>query len=177
MRVVSNFLAAALVAVAFAALAAAAGMNSVAAPGGAWSPSDGGPVLPQNGGGGAPPPGPSGPGPGYRGPSSFTPRSPTGPSGPSGAFTPPHPGPTPPGLWGRGPGPGSGPGPNQRRRPRHYWLGNGPIFVPQPSGDYIYGDEDYDDGADPAECWVYRKIYDRSGHFLGWAHINTCEGQ
>jgi hypothetical protein len=163
MGIVSKVLAAALVTVAFAAPAAAMGMSG---------PTGGdGPILPQNGGG-PPASGPSGPGPGYRGPSSFAPHS---PSGPSGAFTPPHPGPRPPGVSGRGPGPG--PAPDQRRRPRHYWLGNGPIFTPDPSGDYVYGDEDYDDGGDPSDCWVYRKIYDRSGHFLGFAHVDLCQGQ
>jgi hypothetical protein len=172
MRIVSNFLAAALVAVAFTAPAAAMGMSGPTG-GYGWSGGGGaGPILPQNGGGGPPPHGPPGLGPGYSGPNGFTPHS---PSGPSGAFTPPHTGPTPPGVSGLGPGPG--PGPDQRRRPRHYWLGNGPIFVPEPSGDYVYGDEDYDDGGDASGCWIYRKAYDRSGHFLGWVHIDTCESQ
>jgi len=63
------------------------------------------------------------------------------------------------------------------RRLRRYWLGGGPIFVPAPSGDYVYGGDDYDDGGDPTGCWVYRKVDDRSGAFLGWVRLNLCEGQ
>jgi hypothetical protein len=165
MRVVSNMLAAALITVAFAAPAAAMGMSGPTG-GAGWS-GGAGPILPQNGG--APPAhGPSGPEPGYRGPNTFTPH---GLNGPSGAFTPPHLGPRPPGVSG------PGPGPDQRHRPRHYWLGNGPIFTPEPSGDYVYGDEDYDDGGDATDCWIYRKTYDRSGHFLGFAHVDLCQSQ
>jgi len=44
-------------------------------------------------------------------------------------------------------------------------------------GDYVYGDDDYDDGSDPTDCQVYRKAFDRSGHFLGWVRVNLCEDQ
>ncbi len=64
-----------------------------------------------------------------------------------------------------------------RQRPRRYWLGGGPIFVPDPSGDYAYSDADYDDGGDPTGCWVYRKAYDRAGAFLGFVHVDSCQSQ
>jgi hypothetical protein len=51
------------------------------------------------------------------------------------------------------------------------------VFVPEPAGDYVYSDDDYDDGGDPTGCWVTRKAFDRSGHFLGWVRIDLCEDQ
>ena len=61
-----------------------------------------------------------------------------------------------------------------RRRPRHYWFGGGPVFVPEASGDYVYGEDDYDDGGDPTGCRVYRQAYDRSGALLGRVQVDVC---
>jgi hypothetical protein len=162
MRGFSKFLAVAAIAAAFIAPPAAAGFN-----GGGGPPSFGGagPVLPAPGGDGVE--GPHGPSAPNRGPGGVLP--PSNPSGPNAGFKPPHG--APPSFAGHGDGD------NWHRRPRHYWLGGGPIFVPDLSGDYVYSDDDYDDGGDPTGCWIYRKAYDRAGHFLGFVHVDLCEGQ
>ena len=66
---------------------------------------------------------------------------------------------------------------NDWRRPRHYRFGGGPLFVPEASGDYVYSQDDYDDGGDPTGCRVYRQAYDRSGALLGWVQVDLCQGQ
>jgi hypothetical protein len=131
-------------------------------------------VLPSPGGdAGAGPHGPSGP---SRGPGGVLPPNARGPGAgfsPNAGLRPPHHGlPSSPGFGG----PGGPDGVDWRRRPRRYWLGGGPIFVPDPSGDYVYSDEDYDDGGDPTGCWIYRKAYDRAGRFLGFVHVDLCAG-
>ena len=108
------------------------------------------------------PPNANGPNTGFR---------PPNPGGPNSGFRPPHHG-APPSFAGHGHD-----GDDWRRRPRRYWLGGGPIFVPDPSGDYVYSDDDYDDGSDPTGCWVYRKAYDGAGRFLGFVRVDLCEGQ
>ena len=169
MRGLLKLLAAATVTAAFAAPAAAAGFL------GGGGPGDGGPQgsggaeptwIPPGGNGGRGPHGPSGP---SRGPGSVAP--PPNPGGPNAGFRPPQHG-AAPNFAGHGHD-----GDNWRRRPRHYWLGGGPIFVPDPSGDYVYSADDYDDGSDPTGCWVYRKAYDSAGAFLGFVHIDSCQSQ
>jgi hypothetical protein len=172
MRGFSKFLAVAAVVVAFAAPAAAAGMNGGGGPqgfgGGPPNPGGAGLTPPLTGGVGVK--GPNGQfGPGH-GPGGVL--SPPNPSGPNAGFSSPDHRVRPPGFLGQGPG-----GDNRRHRPRHYWLGGGPIFVPEPSGDYVYGNDYDDDGSDATGCWVYRKVYDRAGHFLGFVHVDLCEGQ
>ena len=54
-------------------------------------------------------------------------------------------------------------------RRHHPWPG-GPVFVPT-GAYYSYGGDYYYDETDVNHCWVYRKVYDRAGHFLGWAHV------
>ncbi|MGA2493939.1 MAG: hypothetical protein ABSF67_13445 [Roseiarcus sp.] len=177
MRGLLKFFAVAAVAAACAAPAAAAGFNG----GGGGAPNSGGaaPVWPPLGGdGGAGPHGPPGP---NRGPSGVAP--PPARGGPNTGFKPPNPG--GPNFNSRPPRHGAAPnfaghgrdGDDWRRHPRHYWLGGGPIFVPDPSGDYVYGDDDYDDGSDPTGCWVYRKAYGSAGAFLGFVHVDLCQGQ
>ena len=175
MRGFSKFLAVAAVAATFAAPVAAGFPGGGGPPGSAgagpvWIPPGGdggrgprGPSGPNLGPGGvAPPPNPGGPNAGSR---------PRNPGGPNFNFRPPHHG-AAPNFAGHGHD-----GNDWRRRPRHYWLGGGPIFVPDPSGDYVYGDDDYDDGGDPSGCSVYRKAYDSAGAFLGFVHIDLCQGQ
>jgi hypothetical protein len=80
----------------------------------------------------------------------------------------------------RGASPGAGdhvPAIDGRHRTRRYWFGGGPIFVPEPGGDFFYGDVDYDDGGDPTGCMIFRKAFSSDGRFLGWAQIDLCEGQ
>jgi hypothetical protein len=169
MRGLLKLLAVATVTAAFAAPAAAAGFL------GGGGPGDGGPQgsggaeptwIPPGGNGGRGPHGPSGP---SRGPGGVAP--PPNPGGPNAGFRPPQHG-AAPNFAGHGHD-----GDNWRRRPRHYWLGGGPIFVPDPSGDYVYSADDYDDGSDPTGCWVYRKAYDSAGAFLGFVHIDSCQSQ
>ena len=179
MRGFSKFVAVATIVAACAAPAAAAGFNGGGPPGfggGAPNSGDSGPVLPSPGGG-AGPRGPSGP---SHGPGGVPPPNPGGPNtgfkppnpgGPNFGFRPPHRD-APPGFAGHGHD-----GADWRPRPRHYWFGGGTIFVPDPSGDYVYGDDDYDDGSDPTGCWVFRKAYDSAGAFLGFVHVDLCEGQ
>jgi hypothetical protein len=161
MRDFLKLLAAAAVAATFAAPAAAAGFNGADGPlnfGGA------GTALPSSGGAGvAGPRGPSGPG--------------HEPGGANTGFRPPRLGAPP--LHGAAPGYAGHrhDSDDWRRRPRHYWLGDGPIFVPDPSGDYVYGSDDYDDGGDPTGCWIYRKAYDGAHRFLGFVRVDLCEGQ
>jgi hypothetical protein len=181
MRGFSRFLAVAAVAAIVAAPAAAAGFPGGGGPGGGGplGPGGAGPVwLPPGGDGGRGPHGPSSP---IRGPGGVAP--PPNPGGPNTGFRPPNPG--GPNSNFRPPHHGAPPnfaghrhdGNDWRRRPRHYWLGGGPIFVPDPSGDYVYSDDDYDDGSDPTGCWVYRKAYDSAGAFLGFVHVDLCQGQ
>jgi len=170
MRDFLKLLAAAAVAAAFAAPAAAAGFNGGDGPlnsGGA------GTALPSSGGAGvAGPRGPSGPG---HAPDGALPQ--LNPGGANTGFRPPRLGAPP--LHGAAPGYAGHrhDSDDWRRRPRHYWLGNGPIFVPDPSGDYVYGSDDYDDGGDPTGCWVYRNAYDGAHRFLGFVRVDLCEGQ
>ncbi len=96
--------------------------------------------------GGAPPShGPSGPGPSARGSDALTPH---GPTLRNNDFKPPLPIWKPPvGVTGRTAG---------------------------LSGGYVFDDNGYDDGSDPTGCLVYRKVHNRAGQFLGWAHVNRC---
>jgi len=175
MRGLSKCFAVAVISAAFVAPAAAAGFNG----GGAPNSGDSGPVLPSpGGGGGIGPHGPSGPGhapggafpPMPNGPNSGY--RPSNPGGPNSGYRPPrHDGP-PPDFAGQ-----HHDGDDWRRRPRRYWFGGGPIFIPDPSGVYVYGGDDYEDGSDPSGCRVYRKAYDSAGAFLGWIRVDLCEGQ
>ena len=166
MQTHSIVLATTLLAAVFATPALAAG-NGGGASGGVWpgggggAPSGAGP----SGGAGAPSRGPSsGPGPSFRGANSFTPQTQPGLSS---NFKAPHPGWTPPAKV-------AGSGPSQDWRRHHHHPIPGPIFVPGGSNDYAYDDQDYNDGGDPANCWVYRKAHDRAGHFLGFVHVNLA---
>jgi hypothetical protein len=157
------FLAAGMIAAAVVAPAAAAGPLGGSAPGSGgaatiWTPpgGEGGSPSGRNG------PGGHGPGPAWRDNHS----APNVGGKPSGRGVPLQE------LSRR-----HGQGDASRRRPRHYWFGGGPVFVPEPGGDYVYSDDDYDDGSDPTGCQVYRKVFDHSGHFLGWVRVNLCEGQ
>lgn len=164
---VLKFLAAAAVAVAAtcAAPADASGFNGGGGPAGLGGvPSSGAAPSAPRSGAVVGPRIPSGP---IRGPAGVQPPN---PGGPNSDFRPLRHG-VRPGFAGRG-----YEGGDWRRRPRHYWLGGGPFFVPDPSGDYVYGDDDYDDGSDPTDCWIYRKAYDRAGRFLGFARLDLCEG-
>jgi hypothetical protein len=179
MRSLFKLLAVAAVTASFAAPAPAGGFIGGGGPGNGGPPGSVGvgPEWIPPGGGGAGPDaqpglnrGPNGGAPpAHRGPN--TGFKPPNPGGPNPNFRPPR----------RGAGPnfsGHGhDGDEWRRRPRHYWLGGGPIFVPDPSGDYVYSDDDYDDGSDPTGCWVYRKAYDSGGAFLGFVHIDSCQHQ
>ena len=160
MRDLLKLLAVAAVAATLAAPAAAAGFNGGDGPlnsGGAGLAGPRGPSGPDHEAGGVlPPPNPGAPNTGFR---------------PPRLGAPPLHG-AAPGFAGR-----RHDGDDWRRRPRHYWLGNGPIFVPDPSGDYVYGSDDYDDGGDPTGCWVYRKAYDGTHRFLGFVPVDLCEGQ
>ena len=64
-----------------------------------------------------------------------------------------------------------------RHRVRRYWFGGGPIFAPDPSVEYVYGADDYDDGGDPTGCSVFHKAYDSAGRFLGFVLVDLCEGR
>ena len=178
MRGLSKLLAVAAVAVACAAPAAAAGFNGGGGPlgfsGGPPNSGGAGPALPSPGGDGlASPRRETGPG---HGPGGVAP--PPNPGGPNADFAPPRRGAPPPHDAPRGfAGHGRGDDSDWRRRPRHYWLGGGPIFAADPSGDYVYGNDDYDDGSDSTDCWVYRKAYDRAGRLLGFVHVDSCKGQ
>jgi len=63
-----------------------------------------------------------------------------------------------------------GEGDDWRRRHRHsfpgavYGLGNG-----------LYGGDYYDE-PDVNQCWVYRRIYNARGMFIGWRHVDICTG-
>ncbi len=158
----SFFLAAALISAAVVAPAAAAGPL-----GGAPSSGGAGTIWPSPGGEGGPPSGRDGP----------------GDHGPEPAWRDNH---SAPNVGGKPSGRDvprrelsrrHNQGHDSRRRPRHYWFGGGPVFVPEPAGDYVYSGDDYDDGGDPTGCRVCRKAYDRSGHFLGWVRVDLCEGQ
>jgi len=171
MRGFSRLFAVAAISLVCAAPAAGAGMSGGGGPNSGGS----GPVLPQPDGGAAGPPGPSGP---NHAPGGVLPPNRNGPNagfkppnqgGPDSGFKPPH--------HTVAPNDGGHDGDNWRRRPRRYWLGGGPIFVPDPSGDYVYSADDYDDGSDPTGCWVYRKAYNSAGAFLGWVHVDLCQGQ
>ena len=182
MRGLSKFFAVAAVAAACAAPAAAAGFNAGGSPNGfngsAPNSGESGPVL-RPPGGGAWPHGSSGP--------SHSPGGvllPPNPGAPNAGLKPPTP--VDPNFDLRPPrhdapphvaGHGGHDRADWRSRARHYWLGGGPIFVPEPSGDYVYSEDDYDDGSDPSGCWVYRKAYDSAGAFLGFVHIDMCQGQ
>jgi len=172
MRGLLKLLAVAVVTAAFAAPAAAAGYLGGGGPSGG-GPGGGGPSGPNAGPPWIPPGG------GDRG--SHAPHGPN--HGPGGGAPPPHPG---------GPNAGFRPphhggaryfggevhiGDNWSHRPRYYWLGGGPVFVPEPSGDYVYSDADYDDGSDPTGCSIYRKAHDSGGAFLGFVRFDLCEGQ
>ena len=133
-----------------------------------------------DGPGGGGPPGSAGAGPAWvplGGDGRNGPRGPSGPNRGPGGVAPPsrHGAPPPPGAQPGFAGHGLG-GDDWRRRTRHYWFGGRPIFIPEPSGDYVYGGDDYDDGSDPNGCWVFRKAFDRGGRFLGWVHVDLCEG-
>ena len=168
MRGFLKFVAMAAIATACASPGVAAGFSGAGPSGfsgGAPNFGDSGPVPPSQGGDRAGPRGPSGP--------SHAPGSvhPPNPGGPKLGFRPP---------LRRAPSSYAGhghDGADYRRRPRHYWLGGGQIFVPDPSGDYVYSDDDDDDGSDPTGCWVYRKVYDTAGAFLGHVHVDLCQGQ
>ncbi len=163
---VLKFFAVAAVAAACAAPAAAAGFNGGGDPAGFGGvPSSGAAPPSPRGGGDVGPRVPSGP---NRAPAGVLPPN---PGSPNSDFRPLRHG-ARQGFAGRGYGGG-----DWRQRPRHYWFGGGPFFVPDPSGDYVYGDDDYDDGSDPTGCRVYRKAFDRTGRFLGFVPLDQCEGR
>ena len=169
MRSLSKFFVVAAVAAACAAPAAAAGFHGgggLAGFGGAPNSGAAEPVPPSPSGGGVA--GPRGPSRLSHAPGGVLPPN---PGGPKSGFRPPHQD-ARPGFAGHGRDGG-----DWRPRPRHYWFGGGPFFVPDPSGDYVYGDDDYDDGSDPTGCWVYREAYDNAGAFLGVVHLDLCEGR
>ncbi len=131
--------------------------------GGGWGGGGGGAILPQGGG---PPEGGAGPGPGPGGHVSGGGLAPRSQAAPSGGFMQQG----KPGGWV-----GGKPPVGDAWRRHHPWPG-GPVFVPF-GAYYSYGGDYYYDETDVNHCWVYRKVYDRAGHFLGWAHIDLCEGQ
>jgi hypothetical protein len=163
MQTHSIILAAALLAAAFVTPAMAAGPGGGGAPGGVW-PTGGGPSSSGPPAGGPPSHGPSSPAPSFRSSNVF---APSGPLAPTSNFKTPHPGWTPV----------AGVGANQdwRNHRRHHYPGVGPNVAPGGYDDYAYND--YDDGSDTTNCWVYRKAHDRAGRFLGWTHVNVCQVQ
>jgi hypothetical protein len=144
------------------AAAALAAPADAAAMGGGGAGGGGGAFFPQGGG---PPVGGAGAGPGPGSHVSGGGLAPRSQAAPNGGF--PQQG--KPGVWVGG-------------RPvggawrRHYPWPGGPVFVPN-GGYFSYGGGYYYDETDVNNCWVYRKVYDRAGHFLGWAHIDLCEDQ
>lgn len=156
MRNLAKVLVLSLAAAAFAAPAYAASM------GGGWGGGGGGAVFPQGGG---PPEGGAGAGPGPGGHVSGGGLAPHSQAAPSGSFIQQG----KPGRWVSGRPIGD----SWRRH--HPWPG-GPVFVPN-GGYFAYGGDYYYDETDVNHCWVYRKAYDRAGHFLGFVRVDLCEDQ
>jgi hypothetical protein len=158
MRRLAKILVLSFAAATLAAPALAAPMGG----GGGWSGGGGG-ILPQ--GGGPPEVGAgAGPGPGGHVPSIGP--APRWQAAPSGGFV----------QLGKPAGWVSGKPPvGDIWHHHHQWPG-GPIFIPD-GGDFSYIGDYYYDETDADHCWVYRRAYDRAGHFLGFVHVNLCEGQ
>lgn len=59
-----------------------------------------------------------------------------------------------------------------RRYPRGF---GGIVIAPEMCDDY-YCDEEY--YYEDSDCWIYRRVYNRHGKFLGWRQVYICqEGQ
>ena len=56
------------------------------------------------------------------------------------------------------------------RRHHHHGVFPGPVI----GSGYDYGDV-YNQ-PDVNQCWVYRKIYNARGQFVGWRHVDICAG-
>ena len=41
---------------------------------------------------------------------------------------------------------------------------------------YGFSGGDYYDEPDVNQCWVYRRIYNARGMFIGWRHVDICTG-
>jgi len=49
----------------------------------------------------------------------------------------------------------------------------GIVIAPEMCDDYYC---DYEYNYEDTECWVYRRVYDRHGKFVGWRQVYICEG-
>jgi hypothetical protein len=53
---------------------------------------------------------------------------------------------------------------------RHHHHRPGPVYG------YSYFNNGYSPGPDFNQCWVYKKIYNSRGQFIGWRHVDICTG-
>jgi hypothetical protein len=150
MRAIVKVLILSLIAAAFAAPASAASMRGGGGGAGAplWVPGAVG--------------GPGGPGGAVGGPqTSSTGGGLTAPQGgPRVNFTQPG----QPGKWVAGQSGGQ----DDWRRYHHHRPG--PVYG------YSYFTNGYSPGPDINQCWVYKKIYNSRGQFIGWRHVDICTG-
>ena len=63
-------------------------------------------------------------------------------------------------------------GGNDWRRHRHHGYYPGAVY----GYDYGYYGGDVYGEPDVNQCWVYRKMYNARGQFIGWRHVDVCAG-
>ncbi len=48
--------------------------------------------------------------------------------------------------------------------------------LPGPVYGYSYFNNGYSTEPDVNQCWVYKKVYNSRGQFIGWRHVDVCAG-